>query len=84
MAATICFTSAILGKQKGTPLCVYIGQVPFGTLITSHVLIFAIFCGPRKVTPVSHLHIKHRHLREKIIEHESDPAWTEVISHIQR
>ena len=46
MAATICFTSAILGKQKGTPLCVYIGQVPFGTLITSHVLIFAIFCGP--------------------------------------
>lgn len=46
MAATICFTSAILGKQKGTPLCVYIGQVPFGTLITSRVLIFAIFCGP--------------------------------------
>ena len=48
MAATICFTSAILGKQKGTHLCVCIGQVPFGTLITSHVLIFAIFCGPEK------------------------------------
>lgn len=44
---------------------------------------------PRKVTPESHLHIKHRHLREKLIQpvtnkHESDPAWTEAISHIQR
>ena len=44
---------------------------------------------PRKVTPVSRLHIKHRHLREKVIEpvankHKSDPAWTEAISHIQR
>lgn len=43
-----CYVRPLNEPFLGTPLCVYIGQVPFGTLITSHVLIFAIFCGPEK------------------------------------